>query len=800
MSDGFKEYLIARDAEIDDDSIIKNRNNALIPEEKHKSLDIIITRLKSEDEHMDYTSLEYEEFIKEFNALPDPKINALYYRNGTPQSVTVSSILGTLLQNPTDTNLQIFHYLLAQYPAIEFHKAIDIRSAGFDTQRYMKDESLRDNAQKMLSTINEKASQEDKNKLGLVNLAIFYDHLELFKKLVDNPETSLELTGERRTPAFDSLFMHPERAGLREYFLSHPTLLSRIASFRGDLLYQMTVSCSSEELKFIFAKIANHTSFQESVGQVFSLDFSTIIVALDGKFVSKDELDSVVAMYKFMLSDANVLLDFSAKFASEYVDVLANHFNNTFGLAQIYKRDSLSAEAINEAIFSIIDLMLIYQPQLIDSDPVTQVYADKKDIYGLFFKLVLKEDDQEFLKKIFKDNTHIDQYLDKFFDLDLKEQRLMLFNAGIDTPQKFSKVMGNFPAEKYKGKINDLNNEMLYLFISSAQQDFKTSSVVELDFKKQLRSFLKLGILDQYDILEKIGIDRLDNIASNTQAILGSDSPLLASFKEVAELVKSHADGVNVSVGLDIRAVLLILKDARSEYATDIQKELARSAFLANPQLIKEFFGEELKAGQDFSMFFRDVRQMRNNDKLASLFNQNTKAFVEEFLKKDLNEQKKIIEASGVRDQSDLNWLTHNLQYIGAGVNTDNFSVNVTAQLNILAPEISKDLPKDYENRGFFYKVYEWWNGLKPSRHQSPSIEGSLLNSSDNLTAYIEELSKNKSISRTAEFEQLHEVKKEVFEIKFVAELSEDTHVQDKHHISDLAEDRAKQSTQKNSR
>jgi len=389
MNDGFKEYLIARDAEIEDDSIIKNRNNGLISESENQAmLDTIIKRLKSSDENRDYSPLTYEDFIKEFNALPDPKINALYYRNGTPQSVTVSSILGTLLQNPTDTNLEIFNALLAKYPQIEFHKAIDIRSAGFDTQQYMQDEYLRDNAQKMLSIINDKASQEDKNKLGLVNLAIFYDHLDLFKELVDKPETSLELTGQRHTQAFDSLFMHPKRAGLREYFLSHPTLLSRIASFRGALLYQMTVSCSLEELKFIFAKIANHTSFKKSVEQVFSLDFTTILFALERESLTKDELDSVVAIHKRMIYDANGLLDFTAKFASQYVDILDNYFNNTFGLAQIYKRDSLSADEINEAIFSIIDLMLIYQPQLIDSDPVTQVYAHKKNIYGLFFKLV----------------------------------------------------------------------------------------------------------------------------------------------------------------------------------------------------------------------------------------------------------------------------------------------------------------------------------------------------------------------------------------------------------------------------
>lgn len=652
MKIAFQEYLAERSAEENvDSSVISTKNIALMPDEKDRQAIVdFIDRIGLIGSHIKDKHLEYDEFIEGFNKLPEPKINVLYYQKGDVSDKSIRSIMSSLLLNPTDTNLKILEYLVETYPDIEFHKAIDIRHTFFDTQQYIHDDSLRSNAQKMLNIINQKASEEDKNRLGLVNLAIFYDHFEMFKELVDNPNTSFEIKGQRQMRMFDSMFMHPKREEIRRYFFSNDKLMLKVPSFRNNLLYQMTVSCSIEELNVIFRKLSNHKSFQEGIISIFSLDFSSIVNALENPGIKQGDLEKVVAMHKLLLSNATGLLDFSTKFEEQYKDVLSNALSEEFGIGKLNQSEKFTAKEINNAIFSIMDLMLLYQPQLIKSDPITQVYAKHRDTSGLFFKLVLNENDKEFLNKIFKNNQHVEEYLDQFFALNLSEQINTLLSAGLGSVEKFSQVMSNFTNERHAPKIERL--------------------------QKGMQSLLEF----------------------------------------------SQEEGQTAKVGL-----------------------------LAKPQMIRELFADDLSEGQEFAVFFRDLRQIKDKDVLSLLSNEGTKGFLEEFSNKSSVERKRIIESSGVRDKADLRKLYTNLQSIGADLPQEYLSSSVNSDFNRLMREIEKPLPKDYENRGFFYKIYEWLFGMKASRHISPSLEGELFVKLD--LDNVKQFVRNNTVSKADELE-----------------------------------------------
>ena len=449
-SQDFEEFLTEREANKFD-----QRNNNF-RETSFSTLQLeriakIIKHLSSPNQFSQDHPYTLEEFKKDIEGID----GVLYCLLGSAVESNIKSILSALLTNPSDQNLEIFFYLVNRYPDIEFHKAIDIRNASaFDPQIYLPGaiaesvlhatgekidvEKLKSNASRMLEYIDKHTSIGSKNKLGLANIAMLWDDVMLFERLVGNPNIYLRLNGARNGSILECGFLNNQRGSMVAVLLTNEGFNEKeLGALNDKILIQMLGVLDPSSLSHIVVVMAqNFPSFAVAAQKALAFDF-TAIASVPEVFGDKNKaLKDAVDNYKLIFQCCRGMqLDFLNFFNERNIVGL---WQNLMNLPIALSEYGVSPYSSTRAMVSVIEMMFLYQPQLIDTLPLSNGMLSANQRDAMFFSMLVKEDNMKFLDGICNANTA--QYVQNFLQKSPEECKQILKNAGVSNNAQFMEL------------------------------------------------------------------------------------------------------------------------------------------------------------------------------------------------------------------------------------------------------------------------------------------------------------------------------------------------------------------------
>ncbi|MFN8912075.1 MAG: hypothetical protein ACK5V4_04825 [Alphaproteobacteria bacterium] len=422
---------------------------------------------------------------------------ALYCLLGSAGENSINSIISALLQNPSNENLSIFFYLVETYPELEFHRVIDIRHTAFDPQTYLPDavaqsitptinqkidvKEVKQNASKMLNYIDQNASVDDKNKLGLVNLAMLWDDQDLFATLVNDPNIYLKLRGARNSNVLNGVFLNKNRAEIIKTILINEGFNEKeLGELNDKILIQILGTLDPAFVPGIIDAMANNfPSFSNAALKALAFDFTAIASLPEAPGNLTVALKKIVRNYQDILSCCKgAQLEFRKFFTERNVIALTQQLLN---LPTALEAFGIDVNLSKSAMLSVLELMFLYQPQLIDALPLSNGLLSSHQRDAMFFGMLMKEGDMEFLDNIC--NAHVTEYVQDFLQKTPEECKKILRNAGVSNNRQFTElcvkimVVGGVTTSK---EFNSLDFEVKRGWLTRAPKVEKPVSIAHL--------------------------------------------------------------------------------------------------------------------------------------------------------------------------------------------------------------------------------------------------------------------------------------------------------------------------------
>ncbi len=126
-----------------------------------------------------------------------------------------NSLLGACMLNPTEQNFEIFKYLVEE-KIVQIEDQLSADTTKWDTQNYP---SHPEEIKKFLNFIDVNTTDEQKNKFQFFNIVLFFNHTELFKKLLNNPIIKIDSEGQRHALPIEDIVMHEGRPDIAKLFI-----------------------------------------------------------------------------------------------------------------------------------------------------------------------------------------------------------------------------------------------------------------------------------------------------------------------------------------------------------------------------------------------------------------------------------------------------------------------------------------------------------------------------------------------------------------------------------------------------
>ena len=224
------------------------------------------------------------------------------------------SILMSLLRNPTNTNFELFKYLVEEQE-VSIENTVRCKDQTLDAQ---KDPFSSEDAKKFLDYIDINTNNDQKNIVQLIRLAMFFNYEELFKKLLDNNEIVINGAGNRGARLMVDVYSNDLRFNLAKITIDSnrfndekitgPMRKGHFTQLWQPFEYEMKQNLSNaDKLNALFDKaiddVKDYSTFNEEVNNALP----TLITA---NISSGDQQLSYLIKYcNAVKIDSNILFD-----------------------------------------------------------------------------------------------------------------------------------------------------------------------------------------------------------------------------------------------------------------------------------------------------------------------------------------------------------------------------------------------------------------------------------------------------------------------------------------------------------
>lgn len=373
---------------------------------------------------------------------------------GNPKDYNIKSFANICLQNPTVSHLEIMEYINNDNElSTTIGLSLSLKNLFFDCQRaYVKGDALLI-AHKMLDIIESNTEPKERDEIGLINFAAFFNYPELIRKELDRG-CKLDVKGQRDSTLLTDLFMGNNRDEALNMLLDSPRFTAEeMGDIRRDLLGQLT---SVEHI--------NENLFNKSIR----------------KF--KDHFNE-----SFKASAAFCLKRFFIELASPSISIdrVLQIYKNAGGVSL---RNCMKLNATEQGFAEISFAKKTY----IEMTPEDQSLEKANKLFALLFiqdPIILTAD-----LKISRQYIQYDVYLFLEFlkDVDIK---IATDSAGLSNQQFIKRI-----AE---------NTQILVNFASAKQMEKK-------DFLPMIEKILSMAAnLSQQQLIDKPAIEKLTNFHIN---------------------------------------------------------------------------------------------------------------------------------------------------------------------------------------------------------------------------------------------------------------------------------------------
>jgi hypothetical protein len=175
-----------------------------------------------------------------------------------------NSLLKACIENPSDHSFTIFEYLINN-KLVNIEDQLSALTIDWDPQKAPPDLNK---TKKFLDFIYENTNSEQRNKCQLFNLSIFFNHQELFKKLLDDPAIQINSPGQRDSTPLTDVFMTSNRQEITRMFIESDRFTEgETGHLRDDALMQLFLFSPMElvELALKDPKLPKYSNFNEAI-------------------------------------------------------------------------------------------------------------------------------------------------------------------------------------------------------------------------------------------------------------------------------------------------------------------------------------------------------------------------------------------------------------------------------------------------------------------------------------------------------------------------------------------------------
>ncbi len=219
------------------------------------------------------TNVSLDDFKVALEELEKEGLDPKYVDIEDEDGYNFDSLLNSCLLNPTDENFEIFKYLIEEGKVkIEDNiKAEDLR------MDFQKAPPNTEKIKKFLNYIDTHTDIEQKNKCKLFNLSIFFNDVDLFKKLLNNKDIRIDSTGQRGDTPIRGIGMSSHRPEILKLFLENDRCVEKeTGALVVGTLYQLAMFQSNEIIETAISKFKDYSNFDAVVNTDLKAVMSTI--------------------------------------------------------------------------------------------------------------------------------------------------------------------------------------------------------------------------------------------------------------------------------------------------------------------------------------------------------------------------------------------------------------------------------------------------------------------------------------------------------------------------------------------